>query len=235
MTAQEVLAELETYGSEQTKKTLVKHGAKEPFFGVKVQDLKKVLKKTKKNHELSLDLYKTGNTDAMYLAGLMADEKQITKEQLNEWVNAAYWSYLSEYTVPWVASETDFGFEIGLEWIKSDVETIAAAGWSTLANYATINEDSNLDLDAYIKLLDSIPTAILDAPNRVKYTMNGFVIAVGSVVVELTDKAKAIAKELGKVKVDMNGTACKVPLALDYILKIEDKGRLGKKKKTARC
>ncbi len=235
MTAQEVLAELETYGSEQTKNTLIKHGAKEPFFGVKVQDLKKVLKKTKKNHELSLDLYKTGNSDAMYLAGLMADEKQITKEQLNEWVNAAYWSYLSEYTVPWVASETDFGFELGLEWIKSDVETIAAAGWSTLSNYATINEDSNLNLDAYVKLLDTIPTAILEAPNRVKYTMNGFVIAVGSVVVELTDKAKTIAKELGKVKVDMNGTACKVPLALDYILKIEDKGRLGKKKKTARC
>ena len=141
MTAQEVLAELETYGSEQTKNTLIKHGAKEPFFGVKVQDLKKVLKKTKKNHELSLDLYKTGNSDAMYLAGLMADEKQITKEQLNEWVNAAYWSYLSEYTVPWVASETDFGFELGLEWIKSDVETIAAAGSSTLANYATTNAD----------------------------------------------------------------------------------------------
>ena len=141
MTAQEVLAELETYGSEQTKNTLIKHGAKEPFFGVKVQDLKKVLKKTKKNHELSLDLYKTGNSDAMYLAGLMADEKQITKEQLNEWVNAAYWSYLSEYTVPWVASETDFGFELGLEWIKSDVETIAAAGWSTLSNYATTNAD----------------------------------------------------------------------------------------------
>ena len=54
------------------------HGAKEPFFGVKVGDLKKILKKTKKNHELSLELYKTGNSDAMYLAGLMADEKKIT-------------------------------------------------------------------------------------------------------------------------------------------------------------
>jgi hypothetical protein len=50
MTTEEVLAELAIYGTEQTKKTLMKHGAQEPFFGVKVQDLKKVLKKTKKNH-----------------------------------------------------------------------------------------------------------------------------------------------------------------------------------------
>ena len=78
MTANEILIELESYGDSQTKNTLLKHGAREPFFGVKVQDLKKILKKTKKNHELSLDLYRTGNSDAMYLAGLMADEHKIT-------------------------------------------------------------------------------------------------------------------------------------------------------------
>jgi len=60
MTLQEVLKELESYGDERTKNTLMKHGAKEPFFGVKVADLKKILKKTKKNHELSLQLYDTG-------------------------------------------------------------------------------------------------------------------------------------------------------------------------------
>ena len=54
MTKKEILKELEKYGDEQTKKTLIKHGAKEPFFGVKVQDLKKILKKVKKNHNLSL-------------------------------------------------------------------------------------------------------------------------------------------------------------------------------------
>lgn len=82
MTSQEILMELQEFGDEQTKNTLMRHGAKEPLFGVKVQDLKKILKKTKKNHELSLALYATGNSDAMYLAGLMADEKQITEEQL---------------------------------------------------------------------------------------------------------------------------------------------------------
>lgn len=235
MTAKEILIQLESFGDERTKKTLMTHGAKEPFFGVKVADLKKILKKTKKNHELSLELYDTGNSDAMYLAGLMADETKITKAQLNDWVKKAYWSYLSEYAVPWVASESDFAIELGLEWIESKDECIASAGWSTLASYAAVNEDDNIDLDLFTKLLDKVPEEIDDAPNRVKYTMNGFVIAIGSYVKALNPKAIEISNVLGKVSVDMNGTACKVPLATTYIQKVIDKDRVGKKRKSARC
>ena len=235
MTTTEVLEQLEAFGDERTKHTLIKHGAREPFFGVKVADLKKILKKTKKNHELSLELYQTGNSDAMYLAGLMADEKQISKAQLQEWVDGAYWYYLSEYTVPWIAAETAFGYELGLEWINSDQETIASAGWSTLSNVVSLTADEDLELDQLRILLQQIPKKIQDAPNRVKYTMNGFVIAIGSYVVPLHALAQDIAQQLGKVKVDMSGTACKVPLAATAIQKVVDKDRLGKKRKKARC
>ncbi len=235
MTLKEVMQELEQYGDPQTKKTLMIHGAREPFFGVKVADLKKILKKTKKNHELSLELYNTGNSDAMYLAGLMADETKITKEQLESWVKNAYWHYLSEYAVPWVASETPYGFELGQKWITSKEETIASAGWATLANFAKVNEDQLLDIPAYVGLLDAIVPEIHVAPNRVRYTMNGFVITVGSVIASLTEKAKAVARQIGKVDVVMAGTACKVPLAETYIQKVIDSKTLGKKRKTARC
>ena len=235
MTVTEVMDQLEQFGDLKTKNTLLNHGAKEPFFGVKVADMKKILKKTKKNHELSLKLYDTGNSDAMYLAGLMADEHKITKTQLNKWVKKAYWSYLSEYAVPWVAAETDFGFDLGLEWIESKKEGIASAGWSTLAYYAAVNQDEDLDLKAYTKLLDRVSSEIHNADNRVRYTMNGFVIAIGTYVKALTAKATKIAEQIGPVTVDMNGTACKVPLATTYIQKVIDKNRVGKKRKTARC
>ncbi len=235
MTAQEILVQLEKYGDERTKNTFINHGAKEPLFGVKVGDLKKILKKTKKNHELSLELYNTGNSDAMYLAGLMADEKKITKETLNDWIKKAYWSFLSEYTVPWVAAETEFGFELGLNWITSKKESIASAGWSTLASYASVNPDENLDIEKYSALLDQIVNEIDTAKNRVKYTMNGFVIAVGTYIAALTEKAMQTAEKLGKVQVNMNGTACKVPLATTYLQKIIDKNTIGKKRKMARC
>ena len=233
MDLHEVLIELESYADQRTKSTHMKHGAKEPLFGVRVADLKKILKKTKKDHKLSLALFETGNSDAMYLAGLMADEKQITKNDLNQLVNGAYWYYLSEYTVPWIAAESPYGFELGLEWIRSKEESVASAGWSTLLNYASINDA--LDLETYASLLDEVAERIQDAQNRVKYTMNGFVIAIGCYIPELTQKAKEIAEKIGKVNVFMGDTSCKVPLALDYIKKVEDKDRIGIKRKKARC
>lgn len=235
MTTKEVLAELKSYGDERTKNTLIKHGAKEPFFGVKVQDLKKIQKKVKKDHQLSLDLYKTGNTDAMYLAGLIADENLISKKDLNSWVKGAYWHYLSEYTVPWIAAESNHGWELGNEWIESKKEGIASAGWSTLLNLSLIKPDEELDLDKLSTLLDRVEQNIHNAQNRVRYTMNGFVIGLGSSVIPLSEKAIKVASKIGKVSVNMGGTACKVPMATDYIQKCINMGRLGKKKKKARC
>ena len=47
MDLKKVLNELEEYADERTKNTHIKHGAKEPLYGVKVGDLKKILKKIK--------------------------------------------------------------------------------------------------------------------------------------------------------------------------------------------
>lgn len=235
MTTSEIMQQLEAMGSETTKNTLMKHGAKEPFFGVKVGDLKKLVKKVKKNHELALALYDTGNSDAMYLAGLIADEKQMTKTHLQHWADHAYWYMISEYTVPWVAAETDFGWELALEWIQSDEERIAAAGWATLSSLVGYKKDEELNLDKLDELLEQVAAQVHGAKNRVRYAMNGFVIAVGAGIADLTDKALAVAQQIGKVSVDMNGTACKVPLATTYIQKVIDRGAVGKKRKTTRC
>ena len=235
MTAQTILEELATYSSPSIKKVFAKHGAKEPFYGVKVEDLKKIQKSVKKDYTLALDLYDTGNSDAMYLAGLIADEKKMTKADLQHWVEGAYWYYLSEFAVPWVAAESSWGWELGQEWITSEVETIASAGWATLSNFAAITADSELEIAAFSLLLDKIKKEITHAPNRVRYCMNAFIIAIGSFIPALTSKAKETALTIGTVKVDMGGTACKVPDAITYIEKVEKAGKVGKKKKMARC
>lgn len=109
MTFDEIMKYLADHGSEQTKKIFLRHGAKEPFFGVKVGDLKPIQKKIKKDYELSKKLFDTGNSDAMYLAGLIADETQMTKVDLEHWANNAYWYMISEYTVAWIAAESGHG------------------------------------------------------------------------------------------------------------------------------
>ncbi len=235
MMVQEIMDDLKAHGNEGIKKILLKHGVKEPFFGVKIEYLKPIQKKIKKNYQLAKDLYATGNADAMYLAGLIADDAKMTKEDLQTWVEMAVSNNISEYTVPWVAAEGNVGFEMALKWIDSPREHIAAAGWSTLSNLVSLKPDQELNLPALKALLHRLVGTIHSADSRVKYTMNGFVIACGSYVQELTNDATIAAKDIGTVTVDLNGTSCKVPSAADYIVKSQARGSLGKKKKTVKC
>ena len=235
MNVQTVMAELETKGSAAIKRILLNHGVKEPLFGVKVEDLKVIQKRVKKDYQLAKDLYATGNADAMYLAGLIADEGKMTKKDLSIWVKQAVSTNISEYTVPWIAAESNFGYELAMEWINEKKAFIAAAGWSTLASLVAIKPDSELDIPTLNKLLERAGKDIHTADSRVRHTMNSFIIATGSYVTSLTDYAINISKNIGVIKVNADGTACKIPNAEDYISKVKGKGRLGKKKKMARC
>jgi len=235
LTLDDVMADLQAHGSEQTKKTHARHGAREPFFGVKIEHLKTIVKKVKKDHALALALYDTGNSDAMYLAALISDPAKFTKAQLNKWVKAAYWSYLSCYTVAWTAAESRFGRELALEWMESKKEQIAAAGWSTYSSLLSIKPDEELDHDEIVELLERVEENVHTAPNRAKSAMNNFVISAGTFVPILTPKAKATAKAIGKVAVDVGDTDCKVPDAGAYIDKVIAMGRQGKKRASAMC
>lgn len=235
MTAAEILDQLKPLGRDSYKKVLQNHGIPEPCFGVKIEDLKKFQKRIKKDYRLALALYDTGVYDAMYLAGLIADDAQMTKKDLRHWVEQAQCSMLSEYTVPWVAAEGPHGLELALEWIDSPTPHVAAAGWATLSGLVALKDDAKLDLPLLKRLLQRVQKTIHAQPNRVRHVMNGFVIALGSYVRPLTDLAVQTAAKIGPVTVDMGGTACKVPDATEYIKKVEARGTLGKKRKTVKC
>jgi 3-methyladenine DNA glycosylase AlkD len=235
MTVENILKELQAKGNEGVKKIFLKHGIKEPLFGVKIEDLKVIQKKIKKEYQLAKDLYASGNADAMYLAGLIADEVKMTKKDLEGWVKKAESSSISNYIVPWIAAESKFGYELAVEWIDSKTDFIAVAGWATLSNLVAIKPDAELDIKALKVLLTRVEKNIHQADNEVRKPMNAFVISVGSYVTALTDEAIAIAEKVGSVHLNVGDTACKVPDALVYINKVKNKGTLGKKKKMARC
>jgi len=229
------MKELKKKGSAQTRKTFARHNAPDNMFGVKVGDLKVIAKTIKGRQSLACELYETGNADAMYLAGMVADGAQMTKRQLDTWAKTSTWHMLSSYTVPGVATESEHARELALKWMKSKDELIASTGWCTYAGIIAMQADDALDLGEIKKLLDQIVKQIDKAPDRVRYSMNGFVISVGSYVTPLLKQAKATAKKIGVVTCDMGDTACKVPLATTYIEKIEAAGRVGKKRKTMKC
>ena len=211
------------------------HGITGPLFGVKVEELKKYEKAIKKYYQLALDLYDTGVYDAIYLAGLIADESKMTKDDLRGWLKKATSERVAEFAVAWVAADGPHGWELAQEWIDSHDEKYAAVGWGTLSSLVAVKSDADLDVPALKNLLERVKNTIHAQPDRVRSKMNGFVIALGSCVTKLTDDALRAGEVIGKVEVNMGNTSCKVPFAPDYIRKVVSMGRIGKKRKSARC
>lgn len=232
-----VMAELKSKGTEKNRAMYARHQMpSDRSFGVSNADLKLIAKTIKKEQALAMELYATGNLDAMYLAGIVADGTQMTRKQLQSWADGAAGMHMVyEYTVAWVAVESPFALELAADWIKSKKEHAAAAGWCTYSGLVATKPDSELDLTLIESLLHEVEKTIGSAKNRVKSTMNRFVISVGSYVKPLHTQALATGKKLGAVQVDVGDTDCKIPLSTEYIDKVKAAGKLGQKKKTIRC
>jgi hypothetical protein len=230
-----ILVELEALGTPSYKKVMLNHGVIEPLFGVKISELQKIRKRWKSQYELALGLYATRNYDAMYLAGLMVDASRMQKSDLQLWLDTATHDPIASWVVANVSAESSHGWDLAPPWIASNDERTAATGWSTLSALVSIKPDHELDLPKLRTLLQRLVHGLPAAPNNVRYAMNGFIIAVGSYIAPLTEEAIAVAQLIGPVLVDLGKTGCKVPFAPDYIRKVQQMGRIGKKRKSARC
>lgn len=235
MTLAEAMAAITAAGTAQTKKTLMNHGAREPIAGVKVADLKVIAKEVRKDQALALALYGTGHYDAQYLAGLTANGALMTAGQLRQWAETANAPAINEYSVAWVTAEHPDAWQIALEWTRDPSPGVAASGWATLGGLLSLLPDEKIDVPQVLALLDRVEKEIHDAPDRVRYVMNGFVISAGTYVDAAHTAAVAAARRMGTVMVDMGSTACKVPDAEAYIA--ASRGRPGgaRKKKTLKC
>ncbi len=140
------------------------------MYGVKVGDMKVILKQIKGNQKLALDLYATGNSDAMYLAGLAVDGSRMTKSEIETWAKEASWHMISEYSVAWVASENAAGRQLAMKWIKSKEMKLAATGWATYSSIVSTLPDEKLNLGEIDSLLNKAVEDIHQAPDRVSYT-----------------------------------------------------------------
>lgn len=234
MTVKEVVAELEALGTPKVKKLWMNYGAQEPCFGVKIEDMKKILKRVKGDHELALELYETGIADAMYFAGLLVNDHKMTEADLERWLASAKPGWVADFTLPWVAGSSLHARSLATKWIDSSDEDTAAAGWSTYSAMISVTPDDMLDMAEIMRLLNRVQTTIHEQPDRVRQAMNQFMWHVGCYVQPLHELALQTANTVGVVKVDLGGSG-KLPLAAEQIRKFAARGAVGRKRKSAKC
>ncbi len=230
MNLKQTLEKLESIGSPQVKAIYEKHGVKEPLYGIKLADLTKVAKTLKNDTKLAKQLFDTQNYDAQYLATMIIDPKDVTIELLEKWISKINCYPLAEYAIVHVAVLNTEAIHIARKWIKSDNLYKVSAGYNIYSTLLTTKDSSFFDLKEIEVLLENIQTQIPKRQDRIAYTMNGFLIAVGGYLSDLTPLTLSIAEKIGKVKVDLGKTNCKVPDALVHILKIQERKKLKEKK-----
>ncbi|MFF2530890.1 DNA alkylation repair protein [Brevibacillus sp. NPDC058079] len=230
-----VMQELESLGKERTKKIYLSNGAHEPLFGVATGAMKPMARKIKIHQPLAEQLYATGNYDAMYFAGVIADPKAMTKADFDRWMDSAYFYMLSDYVVAVTLSEADIAQEVADHWIISGEELRMSAGWSCYCWLLGNRPDREFSESKIANMLETVKNTIHDSPERTKYAMNNFIYTVGTSYLPLHDKAVEIAKAVGPVEVQKDKAKSKFLNAFDNIQKAVSKDQLGFKRKHVRC
>lgn len=235
MDFQTVMEELQALGKERTKKMYVSSGAKEPVFGVATGAMKPMAKQIKIDQPLAEELYATGNYDAMYFAGIIADPKAMTTSDFERWMDGAYFYMLSDYVVAVTLSESDIAQDVADNWIASGDELRMSAGWSCYCWLLGNRKDSEFQKDKISAMLDKVKHEIHQAPERTKASMNNFLYTVGISYKPLSEKAAETAKAVGKVELKRENKKPTQLYAYDSIQQGLEKGRLGFKRKYVRC
>ncbi|MBO1625531.1 DNA alkylation repair protein [Bacillus arachidis] len=235
MDFEKVMQELEALGKERTKKMYISNGAQEPLFGVATGAMKPIAKKLKMNQRLAEELYSTGNYDAMYFAGIIANPKAMSESDFDRWMDGAYFYMLSDFVVAVTLSESDFAQDVADKWIVSGDELRMSAGWSCYCWLLGNRLDNEFSESKISNMLEIVKNTIHDSPERTKSAMNNFLYTVGISYLPLHEKAVETAKEIGTVEVKRDKKKSSFLNAYESIHKEIDRGRLGFKRKYVRC
>lgn len=235
MEFQEVMQQLEELGKERSKKMYMSNGAQEPLFGVTTGSMKPIAKRIKKDQALAEALYATGNYDAMYFAGVIADPDMMTVEDFNRWIDRAYFYMLSDFVVAVTLAEAPIAEEVADQWIASDDELKMSAGWNCYCWMLGNKKDAAFQKTKLAAMLKHAQATIHSAPPRTQAAINNFVTTVGVSYKPLHEEAVAIANAIGEVEMHRPNKKPTMLHAAANIQKEIDKARIGFKRKHVRC
>jgi hypothetical protein len=232
MTYEEAMAALKAAGSEQTRKTYLRHGADKNLFGVSYAELYKLARRAGADQALAEKLWASGNHDARVLATHVADAAAISAHILDAWMSQAG-NYILMDAISSLAIRTPHAATKAKAWVDSKDDFTAAAGWNVVAGLAMAGAEAGrgrvkkhdaptvFDEAACATWLSRIEREIGGAANRARHSMNNAVISIGLRGGTLRDQAIAAAGRIGRVDVDHGDTGCKTPDAIEYIRKVE--------------
>lgn len=218
MTTQELLSTFESLGNEKTREINRKHGAGDNQFGVHLAEIRNIAKKIKKNHELGLELWATGNVEAMLLATLILKPKELTRDEIDRMAHEITYFKVADWFNDYLIRLTNHVDSLRVTWIQDPHECSGRMGWSLTAWRISKGITEGIDP---VALLDQIENELAVTSFRRQETMNYCLVQISVQYEELRARGLEIAERLGVFRdypVPKGCTSPFAPVWIDYIL-----------------
>ena len=166
----EVIAALEECSNAYYREAIARYRVpNEKALGIKSPDLRKLGRTIGVNHSLALQLWNCGIHEAKTLAGYIADPKQITEAQVDQWVNEFYSWDICDNTCNFLV-KTPFTYQKVIEWSSAKKEFVKRAGFVMMVNLAI--HDKKASDEVFVPYFPIIEREAWDERNFVKKAIN---------------------------------------------------------------
>lgn len=165
-------------------------------LGASVKSIREIAKETGRDHQLALELWKTGIAEARILAAIIMDPEKITEKQIDSWVkDLDSWDINDQMCMNF--DKSPLAWKKLYDWVKSDKEFTKRAGYTMIACLAW--HDKETEDKKFIKTLPLIKKAATDERNMVKKAVNWALRNIGKRNLALNKAALKTAREIVKI------------------------------------
>lgn len=234
---EQIYQQLAELGDDKTKNKYLKDGCDIELFGVKVGDLKKLVKTYKINNDnqLAIELIETQNFDAMYLGFLIMKPSGIDKELFIKWSSYSEYYRIRIHSLAYGMAEHN-QFQYFIDYFKArQSDHDQSIYYAILAGRVVIDPDYNPELLRTVAhhIGENINGEDYKSMPMTKVEMHGLIGYIGIQVASLSAEMITIAESFQPAFI--NDTNRRVGNNISFIKGCIERNTIGKKRSSARC
>jgi 3-methyladenine DNA glycosylase AlkD len=194
----DVLDKLRSKARPEQLKGMAKYGIKvEQRLGVSVPDMRKLAREIGRDHNLALDLWRTGIAEARIVAALVGEPDKLTEEQMEDWVKGINsWDVCDQVCMN-LFEKNQLAWKKIVDWSEREEEFVKRTAFSLIACLAW--HDKKASDEKFIELLPVIIRESTDERNFVKKAVNWALRNIGKRNLNLNRAAINAAKEIQRL------------------------------------
>jgi 3-methyladenine DNA glycosylase AlkD len=178
---------------------MARYGMKtENRLGVQIPELRKLAKETGKNHQLALELWKTGIAEARILASMVDEPEKLTEQQMDNWVKDIDSWDIGDQTCMNLFEKTPLAWKKITDWSNRPEEFVKRTAFGLLACLAW--HDKTATDQQFTALFPVIASGAMDERKSIQKAVSWALRNIGKRKPTLNKEAIVLATEIRSTK-----------------------------------